>query len=53
MAKKTTTRKPARKPKPDASQSALANVERIIGGKLSDGMNLPKRALGGKLVNGK
>lgn len=35
---------------PDASQSALANVERIIGGKLSDGINLPKRAIGGKLA---
>lgn len=42
--KKTTAKKkPAPKRKPvarrkDASQTALANVERIIGGKLSDGM---------------
>jgi hypothetical protein len=45
MAKKTTTKKPATKKRParpDASQSALASVEQIIGGKLSDGMNLPK-----------
>jgi hypothetical protein len=29
-------------PKPDASQIALANVEKIIGGKLADGMNLKR-----------
>jgi hypothetical protein len=53
MVKKTSKRKPARKAKPDASQRALASVEQIIGGKLSDGMNLPKQKSEGKKKAGK
>ena len=34
--------KPKRKPKPDFSQTALAGVEKIIGGKLGDGMRKPR-----------
>jgi hypothetical protein len=39
------TKKPAKKkrtPRKDQSQIALSVVEKAIGGKLSDGMNLPK-----------
>jgi hypothetical protein len=41
MKKKPTKKKPAKKRKPrlDFAQQALANVEKIIGGKLSDGMS--------------
>jgi hypothetical protein len=35
--------KPKRNAKPDVSQNALAGVEKLIGGKLSDGMSRPKR----------
>jgi hypothetical protein len=35
--------KPKRAPAPDFAQQSLAMVKRIIGGKLSDGMNLTKR----------
>jgi hypothetical protein len=35
--------KPKRQPKPDFSQIALANVEKIIGCKLSDGMKLKRK----------
>jgi len=34
--------KPKRKPRPDFSQRALASVEKLIGGKLSDGMTKTK-----------
>jgi hypothetical protein len=34
--------KPKKPPAPDSSQIALANVEKIIGGKLADGMNLKR-----------
>jgi hypothetical protein len=34
--------KPKRPPAPDFSLTALADVEKIIGGKLSDGINLRK-----------
>ena len=34
--------KPKKKPKPDFSQTALAGVEKIIGGKMSAGMSNPK-----------
>jgi len=38
--KKSKAKKP---PAPDFAQQALANVEKIIGGKLSDGMNLKRK----------
>jgi hypothetical protein len=48
MAKKKTAKKPTkkitkRKPRLDFAQQALANVEKIIGGKLADGMNLKRK----------
>jgi hypothetical protein len=42
MAKKTRQPKVKRKPRPDFSQRALAGVEKIIGGKLADGMKRPR-----------
>jgi hypothetical protein len=40
MSKKAKKSKPKRKPpKPDFSQNALAGVEKLIGGKLGDGMS--------------
>jgi hypothetical protein len=41
MPKKVKKSKPKRKPKPDFSQTALSAVEKIIGGKLADGV--PKK----------
>jgi hypothetical protein len=38
-AKKPKSKKPS---EPDASQIALTNVEKIIGGKLADGMKLKR-----------
>jgi hypothetical protein len=35
--------KPKKPPAPDFAQQALANVEKIIGGKLSDGMRLKQK----------
>jgi hypothetical protein len=42
MAKKVKKPKPKKPAKPDFAQSALAGVEKIIGGKLADGMRRPK-----------
>jgi hypothetical protein len=36
---KTKTKAKRKPPKPDFSQNALAGVEKLIGGKLSDGMH--------------
>jgi hypothetical protein len=49
MKKKTAKKKPAkklrRKPRPDFSQQSLSAVERVIGGKLSQGMRATKPAV--------
>jgi len=42
--KKKSKKPPAkRKPKPDFSQRALSSVEKLIGGKLGDGMKKSRR----------
>ena len=46
MKKKAKKSKQKKPPKPDASQIALANVEKIIGGKLADGMRLKRSPMG-------
>lgn len=43
MRKKAKKSKPKRKPRPDFAQSALAVVEKAIGGKLSEGMRTGRK----------
>jgi len=46
MQKKAKPSKRKKKPKPGFSQNALAGVEELIGGKLSDGMSKPRGQFG-------
>jgi hypothetical protein len=43
MAKKKSKPKRKREPRKDSAQIALAVVEKAIGGKLADGMNLKRK----------